>query len=94
LVFDQRTRETLQSIESYSVDFTEKPFFKLILSASFDIVPSWLLQKLEKSSDSCLQINTRRLALQIASQPVQWMLDEQGVSAVARKRVQLPTGTA
>ena len=94
LVFDQRTRETLQSIESYSVDLTEKPFFALILSVSFDIVPSWLLQKLQKSSDSSLQINTRRLALQIASQPVQWMLDEQGVSAVARKRVKLPSGTA
>jgi uncharacterized protein (DUF2236 family) len=89
LVFDQRTRETLHSIESYSVDLTEKPFFGLILSASFDIIPSWLLQKLQKSSDSCLQINARRLALQIASQPVQWMLDEQGVSAVAKKRVKL-----
>ena len=87
LVFDQRTRETLQSIESYSVDFTEKPFFALILSSSFDIVPDWLLQKLQRKSESCLYINTRRLALQIASQPVQWMLDEQGVSAVARRRV-------
>jgi uncharacterized membrane protein len=89
LVFDQRTRETLQSIESYSVDLTEKPFFALILSASFDIIPSWLLQKLQKSSDSCLQITARRLALQIASQPVQWMLNEQGVSAVAKQRVKL-----
>jgi uncharacterized membrane protein len=93
LVYDQRTRETLQSIESYSVDLTEKPFFGLILSASFDIIPSWLLQKLQKSSDSCLQINARRLALQIASQPVQWMLDEQGVSAVAKKRVKLSSET-
>jgi len=32
-------------------------------------------------------INARRLALQIASKPVQWMLDEQGVSAVAKQRV-------
>ena len=87
LIFDQRTRETLQSIESYTVDLTEKPFFALILSASFDIVPHWLLAKLEKKSDSCLQINARRLALQIASKPVQWMLDEQGVSAVAKRRV-------
>ncbi|MEY4124797.1 MAG: hypothetical protein RL770_1378 [Pseudomonadota bacterium] len=71
------------------VDLTEKPFFALILSASFDIIPSWLLQKLQKSSDSCLQINARRLALQIASQPVQWLLDEQGVSAVAKQRVKL-----
>ena len=89
LVFDQRTRETLQSIESYSVDLTEKPFFALILSSSFDIVPTWLLQKLHRKSDLCLNIHTRRLALQIASQPVQWMLDEQGVSAVAKTRVNL-----
>jgi uncharacterized protein (DUF2236 family) len=89
LVFDQRTRETLQSIESYSVDLTEKPFFALILSASFDMVPNWLLQKLQRQSDSCLHINTRRLALQIASHPVQWMLDEQGVSAVAKRRANL-----
>jgi hypothetical protein len=89
LVFDQRTRETLQSIESYSVDLTEKPFFALILSSSFDIVPKWLLQKLHRKSDFCLNVHTRRLALQIASQPVQWMLDEQGVSAVAKTRVNL-----
>jgi uncharacterized protein (DUF2236 family) len=89
LVFDQRTRETLQSIEFYSVDLTEKPFFALILSASFDMVPNWLLQKLQRQSDSCLHINTRRLALQIASHPVQWMLDEQGVSAVAKRRANL-----
>ena len=89
LVFDQRTRETLRSIESYSVDLTEKPFFALILSASFDIVPQWLLQKLQREAESCLRINTRRLALQITSKPVQWMLDEQGVSAVSRRRVEL-----
>ena len=87
LVFDQRTRETLKSIESYSVDLTEKPFFALILSASFDIVPNWLLEMLQRKSNSCLQINARRLALQIASQPIQWMLDEQGVSAVSKRRV-------
>ena len=87
LVFDERTRETIQSIESYAVDLTERPFFALILSASFDIIPQWLLQKLQRQSDACLHINTRRLALQIASLPVQWMLDEKGVSAVARRRV-------
>jgi uncharacterized protein (DUF2236 family) len=89
LVFDQRTLETIQSIESYSVDLTEKPFFALILSAAFDIIPNWLLQKLQRKVDTCLQINIRRLALQMASKPVQWMLDEQGVSAVARRRVKL-----
>jgi uncharacterized protein (DUF2236 family) len=87
LTFDQRTRETLQSIQNYSVEVTEKPFFSLILKSSFDIVPSWLLQKLERTADSCLQMNTRRVALQIASQPVQWMLDEQGVCAVAKARM-------
>lgn len=87
LTFDQRTRETLQSIENYSVGLTEKPFFGLILKSSFDIVPHWLLQKLQRTPDGCLQTNARRLALQIASQPVQWMLDEQGVSAVAKTRM-------
>jgi uncharacterized protein (DUF2236 family) len=87
LSFDQRTRETLQSIENYSVGLTEKPFFALILKSSFDIMPHWLLQKLQRTPDGCLQTNTRRLALQIASQPVQWMLDEQGVSAVAKARM-------
>jgi hypothetical protein len=87
LSFDQRTRETLQSIENYPVGFTEKPFFALILKSSFDIVPDWLLHKLQKSADGCLQVNARKLALQLASQPVQWMLDEQGVSAVAKARM-------
>jgi uncharacterized protein (DUF2236 family) len=87
LTFDQRTRETLQSIENYSVGITEKPFFALILKSSFDIMPHWLLQKLQRTPDGCLQKNARRVALQIASQPVQWMLDEQGVSAVAKARM-------
>jgi uncharacterized protein (DUF2236 family) len=87
LTFDQRTRETLQSIENYSVGYTERPFFHLILKSSFDIVPHWLLQKLQRTPAGCLQTSARRVALQIASQPVQWMLDEQGVSAVAKARM-------
>ncbi len=87
LTFDHRSRETLQSIENYPVDLTEKPFFSLILQSSFDIMPPWLLQKIQRTSDGCLQINARRLALQLASQPVQWMLDEQGVCAVAKARM-------
>jgi uncharacterized protein (DUF2236 family) len=87
LDFDERTRETLQSIENYPVGWTEKPFFSLILKSSFDIVPHWLLQKLQRTPDGCLQMNGRKVALQIASQPVQWMLDEQGVCAVAKARM-------
>jgi uncharacterized protein (DUF2236 family) len=87
LTFDHRTRETLESIENYSVGVTEKPFFALILQSSFDIMPQWLLGKIQRSTDGCLQINARRLALQLASQPVQWMLDEQGVCAVAKTRM-------
>jgi hypothetical protein len=66
---------------------TEKPFFALILGVSFDIIPDWILEKLQRSPDVCLHINARKLALQIASQPVQWMLNEQGVCAVARSRM-------
>ena len=87
LVFDQRTRETIRSIENYSVDITQKPFFALVLSASFDIIPNWLLKKLHRTEDAQIKIHARKLALQIASQPIQWMLNEQGVSAVAKKRV-------
>jgi uncharacterized protein (DUF2236 family) len=87
LTFDERTRETLRSIENYSVSLTEKPFFALILGVSFDIIPDWILEKLQRSPDVCLHINARKRALQIASQPVQWMLNEQGVCAVARSRM-------
>ena len=87
LTFDERTRETLRSIENYSVGLTEKPFVALILGVSFDIIPGWILEKLQRSPDVCLHINARKLALQIASQPVQWMLNEQGVCAVARSRM-------
>ena len=87
LNFDQRTRETLKSIETYSVDFAQKPFFALVLSSSFDIIPNWLLETLHKKPDLLIRVNTRKFALQIASQPIQWMLNEQGVSAVARSRV-------
>lgn len=86
LLFDQRTRETLNSIESYSVNFAQKPFFALVLDSSFDIIPNWLLVKLQKKQDLRIRVNARRLALQVASHPIQWMLNEQGVSAVSRFR--------
>ena len=72
---------------SIQVDIKLLTGFHLILKSSFDIVPHWLLQKLQRTPAGCLQTNARRVALQIASQPVQWMLDEQGVSAVAKARM-------
>ena len=63
LIFDHRTRETLQSIESYSVEFTEKPFFDLILRASFDIIPDWLLQKLQKKIGCVFAHSSSQLSL-------------------------------
>lgn len=87
LVFDQRTGETLDTIELYPVEFAQKPFFALVLSSSYDIIPNWLLRKLHKKEDLKINIHTRRFALQVASQPIQWMLSEQGVSAVAKRRV-------
>ena len=88
LRFDARAREILQVIEAYPADLLDKPFMALALQAAFDIMPAWALQKVGRRQRCEVQRQATRLALQCAAEPVQWMLDRQGVAATARRRVQ------
>ena len=87
LRYDARAQEVVGLIEAYPTDLLDKPFMGLVLESSFDLMPDWVLQMLGRSAACALPVQARRLALQFASEPLQWMLDEQGVAAVARRRV-------
>jgi hypothetical protein len=50
-------------------------------------MPPWVLALMGQSPVCAVQKQATRLALQLSGEPVQWMLNEQGVSAIARQRV-------
>jgi uncharacterized protein (DUF2236 family) len=87
LVFDDRAQEILRIIEAYPTDWFDKPFMTLVLKSAMDIMPPWALALMGREAACALQVQTTRLALQCVSEPVQWMLDKQGVAAIARQRV-------
>jgi len=90
LTFDARAQEVVSLIEAYPTDLWDRPFMGLVLESSFDLMPAWVLQMLGRSGACDVALQTRRLALMVAAEPLQWMLNEQGVSAVARQRVNTP----
>lgn len=85
---DERAREIIAVVENYPTDFLDKPFMHLTLKAAFDVMPAWVLAFIQRPPSCALQAQANRLALQLVSEPIQWMLDQQGVCAVARQRVQ------
>ncbi|OYU31279.1 MAG: hypothetical protein CFE39_09030 [Comamonadaceae bacterium PBBC2] len=93
LRFDARAREILQVIQSYPTALHDKPWMALVLQCAFDLMPTWVLALMGKSPACAVQKHATRLVVQLSAEPVQWMLSEQGVSAIARKRVQAQTGS-
>ena len=87
LRFDARAQEILQVIQSYPVDLLDKPWMALILNCAFDLMPTWVLALIRRSPACALQQQATRLAVQLSAEPVQWMLNQQGVSAIARQRM-------
>jgi len=87
LRFDARAQEILQVIQSYPVDLLDKPWMALILKCAFDLMPPWVLALMGRSPACGVQQQATRLAVQLSAEPVQWMLNQQGVSAIARQRV-------
>ncbi len=87
LRFDARAQEILKIIQAYPVDLLDKPWMALVLKCAFDIMPSWVLALMGLSPACALQQQATRLAVQLSAEPVQWMLNQQGVSAIARQRV-------
>ena len=65
----------------------DKPWMALILKCAFDLMPPWVLALIARSPACALQQQATRLAVQVSAEPVQWMLNQQGVSAIARQRV-------
>ena len=70
------------------MDLLDKPWMALILKCAFDLMPPWVLALMGRSPACAVQKQVTRLAVQLSAEPVQWMLNQQGVSAVARRRVQ------
>ncbi len=87
LRFDARAKEILRTIENYPTDWLDRPFMHLILTSAFDVMPSWTLELIEKRASCALQIHITQAALIAMSEPIQWMLDKQGVRAVSLQRV-------
>ena len=85
---DDRTEEILRVIENYPVSLLDMPFMKLVIQASFHILPKWALSMLGKPVASEWEKQVVRQALRIASAPVQATLDVDGVAAHARRRIQ------
>jgi uncharacterized protein (DUF2236 family) len=88
LSFDARAQEILQVIQAYPADVLDKPWMVLILKCALNVMPPWVLALMGKSPACEIQKQATRLAVQLSAEPVQWMLDEQGVSAIVRQRVQ------
>jgi len=87
LRFDARAQEILQVIQAYPTDVLDKPWMLLIVNCALDVLPPWVLALMHKPPRCEVQKQATRLAVQLSAEPVQWMLDEQGVSAIARQRV-------
>lgn len=88
LVFDARARTILEVIEGYPSDLLDWPFMQLVIRSAFDITPDWALARMGRTPSCEAHKQLARRVLQLASGPVQWMLDQQGVAATARARVQ------
>ncbi len=87
LCFDARAQEILQIIQAYPVDLLDQPWMALVLKCAFDVMPSWLLAFMAQTPSCAVQKQVTRIAIQLSVEPVQWMLNQQGVSAIARQRV-------
>jgi uncharacterized protein (DUF2236 family) len=88
LSFDERAQEILQIIQAYPVDVLDRPWMALVLKCAFDVMPAWVLALMGQSPACVLQTQATRIAVQLSAEPVQWMLNKQGVAAIARQRVQ------
>lgn len=86
LRFDARAKDILSVIENYPTDLLDKPFMLLTLKAALDVMPLWILQLIGKPAACPMQSQAHRLALILGAEPIQWMLNKQGVQAVALQR--------
>ena len=88
LAFDVRAQEILSIIESYPADPPDRPFMALVMRTAFDLMPDWAMQRIGRTRSCSPLQQAQRLALQLSAEPVQWMLGQQGVAAMALRRLQ------
>ena len=86
LSFDGRAQEILQIIKAYPVKFLDKPWLALILKCAFDVLPPWILKLIHQPPSCDVEQQITRLAIKATAEPVQWMLNQRGISAIARER--------
>ena len=87
LVVDQRVREILRLIENFPARKRDKPFVRLIVQAAFDLLPDWVLEKIERPRAPIWRQKLNQQLLLLASVPIDWSLSTEGVSAHAKRRV-------
>ena len=88
LRFDARAQEIYRILMAYPADWIDRPLLQLMQQVALDILPESMRRILGQAAPCELTAQLRRRALQVAGEPVQWMLDHQGVAAIARARVQ------
>ncbi len=88
LAYNERTRLILQTIQAYPAQAHEQPFIQLVLQCAQHILPDWALPWLRVRPASSLEVQLTQTALVLISKPIQWALDQDGVAAVSKKRVQ------
>lgn len=87
LVFDARAQEIMRVVTAYPTDPLDRPFMAMVTQAAWDITPDWALALMGRTQACALHQQLTRLGLKASAQPVQWMLDQQGVAPTARARV-------
>lgn len=87
LVYSERTQLSMRTVRAYPADLWDQPYIQLILRCANHLLPSWAVALMGENSACDLDIQLTKTALQLASAPIQWTLDQEGVAAVARRRV-------
>ena len=87
LAYNERTQRIIQTIRAYPAQQWDQPYISLMLRCAQHLLPDWALQMLDEPKACALDQQLTQTALQIASVPIQWALDQEGVAAVSRKRV-------
>lgn len=88
LRFDDRAQDILRVIENYPADPVDQPFIRLILKATLDVMPPWVLDLIHRPPACPLQVQITQTALLVGSEPIHWVLKQHGVAAIARRRVE------
>jgi len=89
LIVDERVREVIDLIKHFPSRRRDRLFVKLITQAAFDLLPDWVMEDLGQTRAPTWQRLLTGQALALASIPLEWTLATEGVSAHARRRLEM-----